>query len=80
VDVFAPGVDIHSTIPDGYEANSGTSMAAPVVSGLAALLMAYFPELSAGEVRCVILETATAGELASHGQADAEAPLMAGTP
>lgn len=59
VDVFAPGVDIHSTVPGGYEGNSGTSMAAPVVSGLAALLMAYFPELTAAEVRCIILESAT---------------------
>jgi subtilisin family serine protease len=60
VDVFAPGVDILSTAPDGeYERNSGTSMAAPVVSGLAALLMAYFPDLTAPDVKRIILETAT---------------------
>jgi subtilisin family serine protease len=59
VDVFAPGVDILSTIPGNeYEPNSGTSMAAPVVSGLAALLMAYFPDLTATDVRRVILESA----------------------
>lgn len=60
VDVFAPGVDILSTIPDGlYEENSGTSMAAPVVSGIAALVMAYYPDLTAEQVRQVILESAS---------------------
>jgi len=60
VDVFAPGVDIYSTYPDNkYENNQGTSMAAPVVSGLAALIMAYYPELPAREVRRIILESAT---------------------
>lgn len=60
VDVFAPGVDILSTIPGGeYDSNSGTSMAAPVVSGVAALLMAYYPDLTAAEIREIILESAT---------------------
>jgi subtilisin family serine protease len=60
VHVFAPGVDIYSTMPgNAYEANSGTSMAAPVVSGLAALIMAYYPELDAADVKRIILETAT---------------------
>jgi subtilisin family serine protease len=60
VDVFAPGVDILSTEPGGaYGRNSGTSMAAPVVSGLAALIMAYYPELGAADVKRIILESAT---------------------
>jgi subtilisin family serine protease len=60
VDVFAPGVDILSTVPGGgYEQESGTSMAAPVVSGLAALIMAYYPDLSAADVKRIILESAT---------------------
>lgn len=58
VDVFAPGVDILSTVPGSeYKREDGTSMAAPVVSGVAALLMAYFPELSAADVRRIILES-----------------------
>ncbi len=58
VDLFAPGVQILSTVPgDKYEPADGTSMAAPVVSGVAALVMAYFPELSASEVRRVLLDT-----------------------
>jgi subtilisin family serine protease len=60
VDVFAPGVDILSTVPGGgWERNSGTSMAAPVVSGVAALLMSYFPKLTAADVKRLLLETAT---------------------
>lgn len=58
VDVFAPGVDIYSTVPGGgYERESGTSMAAPVVSGLAALLMSYYPNLSAGDIRKIIVSS-----------------------
>ncbi|HET7563566.1 MAG TPA: S8 family peptidase [Gemmatimonadaceae bacterium] len=59
VDVFAPGVDILSTVPGGYKRESGTSMAAPVVSGLAALLMSYYPSLTAPQVKRIILESAT---------------------
>jgi subtilisin family serine protease len=56
VDVFAPGVDILSTIPGNrYERDSGTSMAAPVVSGLAALLMDYYPNLTAADVKRIIM-------------------------
>ncbi len=59
VDVFAPGVDIYSSTPnDSYEQLDGTSMAAPVVSGVAALLMSYFPDLTAEQVREIILESA----------------------
>lgn len=60
VDVFAPGEDILSTWPGGgVRRESGTSMAAPVVSGLAALIMSYYPELTAIEVKAIILESAT---------------------
>lgn len=55
VDVFAPGVDLYSTVPDSeYRSLSGTSMAAPVVTGVAALIMAYYPELSAAQVKDII--------------------------
>ena len=60
VDVFAPGVDILSTIPgDRYERDSGTSMAAPVVSGLAALLMDYYPNLTANDIKKIITTSAS---------------------
>jgi len=58
VDVFAPGVSIHSTIPESkYKDEDGTSMAAPVVSGMAALVRSYYPQFSAAEVKRIILES-----------------------
>ncbi|TAD94264.1 MAG: peptidase S8, partial [Bacteroidetes bacterium] len=54
VDVLAPGVKIYSTVPGGYAYEQGTSMAAPVVSGIAALIRAYYPGLSAVQVRNII--------------------------
>lgn len=58
VDVFAPGVTIYSTMPGGvYDFQNGTSMAAPVVSGLAAMIRSYYPSLSAEEVKKLIMES-----------------------
>ena len=56
VDVFAPGLDIYSTIPGNkYENHSGTSMAGPVVAGLAAVIRAYYPKLTAQQVKRIIV-------------------------
>ncbi len=59
VDVLAPGIKIYSTVPGGnkYSFQEGTSMAAPVVSGIAALIRGYFPELSAPEVKQIIIQS-----------------------
>lgn len=51
VDVLAPGVEIRSLVPgDRTKSYSGTSMAAPVISGMAALLRGTFPEASAKDI------------------------------
>jgi len=58
VDIFAPGDEIYSTMPqDSYEFQGGTSMAAPAVAGLAALIRSYFPSLSAAQVKNIIMES-----------------------
>ncbi|NND15270.1 MAG: S8 family serine peptidase, partial [Eudoraea sp.] len=55
VDVFAPGSGIYSTIPGNtYKSQGGTSMAAPAVSGVAALIMSYYPKLTAVQVKKII--------------------------
>lgn len=60
VDVFAPGFKINSTVPNSkYEEFDGTSMASPVVSGLAALILTYYPELKPNEVRDIIIKSVT---------------------
>jgi subtilisin family serine protease len=58
VDVFAPGVNIYSTTPGSHYANhDGTSMAAPVVTGLAALIREYYPKLTAVQVKDIIMRS-----------------------
>lgn len=60
VDVFAPGVKIYSTMPENkYKDQQGTSMAAPVVAGLAGLIRAYYPTLTAEQVKQVIMKSVT---------------------
>ncbi|GAB3564089.1 S8 family peptidase [Spirosoma luteolum] len=60
VDVFAPGKDIYSTVPGSkYENNSGTSMASPVVAGVAAVLKSYFPRLTYADIKRIIMASAT---------------------
>jgi cell wall-associated protease len=60
VDVFAPGVQIYSSVPGGttYGNASGTSMACPVVAGIAALTLQYYPNLSAKQLKYVIEKSA----------------------
>lgn len=60
VDVFAPGVRIYSTVPGGntYQNLQGTSMASPVVAGLAAFILQHYPNLSAEQVKMVIENSA----------------------
>lgn len=58
VDIYAPGVSIYSTIPDdNYASWNGTSMAAPVVTGVAGLLLSHFPGLSYESIRARIFMT-----------------------
>lgn len=65
VDVFAPGVRIYSTLPGGnmYGNLQGTSMASPVVAGLAAFILSYYPELSAEQIKYVIEKSAVMSDL-----------------
>lgn len=60
VDLAAPGVDILSTVSGGYQFFSGTSMAAPHVTGAIALLSSYRPELNYLQIRQMILSSAKA--------------------
>jgi cell wall-associated protease len=58
VDLFAPGVQIYSTTPNNtYKAQDGTSMASPAAAGVAAIIMSYFPELTAAQVRDVLRQS-----------------------
>jgi cell wall-associated protease len=60
VDVFAPGVKIYATTPNNeYQYLQGTSMAAPNVAGVAALIRSYYPKLSATEVKQILMDSGT---------------------
>lgn len=58
VDVFAPGVKINSTMPGStYKENDGTSMAAPVVAGLAAMIWSHYPLFTAVQIKDIIMNS-----------------------
>ena len=61
VDVFAPGAKIYSTTPENeYDTKGGTSMAAPAVAGVAALIRSYYPKLSAAQVKQILMDSGLA--------------------
>lgn len=61
VDVFAPGASVYSTTPENeYDTKGGTSMAAPAVAGVAALVRSYFPSLTAEQVKHIIMDSGLA--------------------
>lgn len=58
VDLFAPGSDIFSTVPgNDYDYKSGSSMSTPVVTGVAALLLSYFPSLTAEQLKDILMRS-----------------------
>jgi subtilisin family serine protease len=58
VDVFAPGVKIYAPVPnDEYRFLSGTSMASPSTAGVAALIRSYYPQLSAKQVKHILMNS-----------------------
>ncbi|ESU29053.1 hypothetical protein FLJC2902T_10900 [Flavobacterium limnosediminis JC2902] len=60
VDIFAPGEDIVTTdVKNTYSMHSGTSEAAPVVSGIAALILSYYPELTPQQLISILLDSST---------------------
>jgi len=60
VDLFAPGVSVFAAAPNNeFAREDGTSVAAPVVSGVAALLMSQFPTLTAADVKRILMATVT---------------------
>jgi len=67
VDVYAPGINIISTTPrNQYLDDTGTSMAAPVVTGLAATIRAYYPKLSARQVKEIIVKSIVKANILKH--------------
>lgn len=58
VDIFSPGVDIYSTAPkNNYKDASGTSMAAPVTAGAAAVLKSYYPNLTPEQIKTILIKS-----------------------
>ncbi|TDP04006.1 S8 family peptidase [Flavobacterium sp. 245] len=61
VDVFAPGEEIYATVPNNkYKYLQGTSMAAPNVAGVAALIRSYYPKLKAAQVKQILMDSGVA--------------------
>lgn len=86
VDIGAPGVSVYSTKPDNsYGFKSGTSMAAPHISGISALLMAQFQELSHFDIKDLMLNTvdklaSLTGKVLTDGRLNANKAISGTTP
>lgn len=85
VHIGAPGVNIFSTTNKGYDSWSGTSMAAPHVSGVAALMFSQYPEMTNLQVKALMLKTAKTikglkNKVKTGGIIDAYAALMQNIP
>ena len=64
VDLFAPGEQIYVAMPNNkYDFDSGTSLAAPMVSGTSALIWLHYPKLSVQELKQIILESSTSYDI-----------------
>ncbi|KGD68723.1 S8 family peptidase [Flavobacterium aquatile] len=60
VDIYSPGNEIYATIPNNkYKYLQGTSMASPNVAGVAALVRSYYPNLTASQVKQIIMDSGT---------------------
>lgn len=84
VDVFAPGVQVYSTTPENeYKKFNGTSMASPAAAGVAALVRSYYPELTASQVKHILMNSGTKIDLevvkpgtgARYGNAPVKVPF-----
>ncbi len=57
--LFAPGCNVLSCVPDGYNTLTGTSQASPYVAGTAAMLRTIYPEATGADIRRILMESAT---------------------
>jgi cell wall-associated protease len=77
VDIFAPGVKIYATIPENkYAFLQGTSMASPVVAGVAAVLRSYFPTLKAEQIKEIIMKSSTPLDMKVKKPGDSNGELV----
>ena len=59
VELVAPGVNVYSCVPGGYQSKGGTSMSAPCASGAAGLVFGCNPDLTGPQVKRILMESAT---------------------
>ena len=64
VDIFAPGDEIYTTAPNNkYTYRNGTSMSSAIVSGVTALIYSYYPELTASQIKQIIMDSGIAYDI-----------------